>query len=94
MYTRLDMDYGPFESVLSPLYYSVVTIEALRIAATEVGMPEDPAVEYPVVRLVSPLSSLGDRHEVVGEVADRIEAMFDLTRDGASSRMRDPTLQL
>ena len=29
VYTRLDMDYGPYESVLSPLYYSVVTMTTL-----------------------------------------------------------------
>ena len=63
--------------------------EALRTAATEVGMPEDPAVEYPVVRLVSLLSSPGDRREVVGEVADRIEAVFDLPRDSASELLEN-----
>ena len=28
-YTRLEMDYGPYETVLSPLYYSVVTLTTL-----------------------------------------------------------------
>lgn len=57
--------------------------EAIRIAATEVGAPEDPDVVYPVVRLVSALGAQRDRDEIIDDVADRIEAVFDLPKDTA-----------
>ena len=58
--------------------------DALRTAATEVGPPDHPDVQYPVVRLVSALGSPRDRREVISEVAEQMEEIFDLPRDTAA----------
>jgi HD-like signal output (HDOD) protein len=55
----------------------------LRDAVTETGRPEDGAVDYPVVRVVSSLSSPREETEIIEETAGRITAVFGMPEDEA-----------
>jgi HD-like signal output (HDOD) protein len=58
---------------------------SLRDAVTEVGRPEDGAVAYPVVRVVSSLSAPGEPAEVIEKTTDRISTVFGMPEDQATS---------
>ncbi len=52
----------------------------LRVAVTETGRPEDSAVQYPVVRVMSSLSAPRDDSEVIEETASRVTTVFGCLR--------------
>jgi HD-like signal output (HDOD) protein len=55
----------------------------LRVAVTETGRPEDSAVQYPVVRVMSSLSAPRDDSEVIEETASRVTTVFGVPADHA-----------
>ncbi len=57
----------------------------LRDAVTETGRPEDGPVQYPVVRVVSSLSSPREPREVIEETAGRVETVFGVPQDQATA---------
>ena len=59
--------------------------ESLKDAVTEEGRPEDGAVVYPVVRVVSSLSEPGEPNDVANTTATRIAAVFGLPEDAAAA---------
>ncbi len=58
---------------------------ALRTAVLELGRPENPDAEYPIVAIVSVLGTPGELPDVIGETAGRIEARFGMAFDQAVS---------
>jgi HD-like signal output (HDOD) protein len=56
----------------------------LRDAVTDTGQPEDRTAGYPVVRVVSSLSSPGEVSEVMAATATRIAAVFGMPEEAAA----------
>lgn len=63
--------------------------ESLRDAVTDEGSPEDGTAAYPVVRVVSSLSSPGEVAAVTETTASRISAVFGLGSDEAVELLQE-----